>query len=71
MLGRVVQGKVETLGEPRGARRPVLTDELSHAGFEKDPPGSLTERNRPVGGRALARSGPVVYEGTFRRRGPG
>ena len=23
MLGCVVQGKVETLGEPRGARRPV------------------------------------------------
>ncbi len=43
--------------------------ELLRAGFEKDPPGPLTERNRPLAGRALTRGGPVVYEGTFRRRG--
>jgi len=32
------------------------------------PPGALTEYNRPVAGRAFARGGPVIYEGTFRRR---
>jgi ubiquinone/menaquinone biosynthesis C-methylase UbiE len=46
-----------------------LGEELLRAGFEKDPPGRLTERNRPLGGRSLVRSGPVIYEGTFRRRG--
>jgi ubiquinone/menaquinone biosynthesis C-methylase UbiE len=45
-----------------------LLQELGRAGFEKDPRVPLTERNRPVPGRALGRSGPVVYEGTFRRR---
>jgi len=43
-----------------------LVDELLRAGFEKDPPGPLTEYNRPVGGRSLTRGGPVIYEGTFR-----
>jgi ubiquinone/menaquinone biosynthesis C-methylase UbiE len=46
-----------------------LTEELRRAGFEKDPPGALTERNRPLPGRALTRTGPVVYEGTYRRTG--
>jgi hypothetical protein len=43
-----------------------LVAELLRAGFEKDPPGPLTEYNRPVPGRNLARGGPVIYEGTFR-----
>ena len=41
-------------------------DELLRAGFEKDPPGPLTEYNRPSPGRSLTRGGPVIYEGTFR-----
>jgi len=40
--------------------------ELLRAGFEKDPPGPLTEYNRPPPGRTLTRGGPVIYEGTFR-----
>jgi ubiquinone/menaquinone biosynthesis C-methylase UbiE len=43
-----------------------LVEELFRAGFEKDPPGSLTEYNRPSPGRTLTRSGPAIYEGTFR-----
>jgi SAM-dependent methyltransferase len=43
-----------------------LVAELRLAGFEKDPKGPLTEYNRPVPGRTLARGGPVIYEGTFR-----
>ena len=43
-----------------------LVEELFRAGFEKDPPGPLTEHNRPVPGRTLTRGGPVIYEGTFR-----
>ena len=43
-----------------------LLAELVLAGFEKDPPGPLTEYNRPVPGRTLTRGGPVIYEGTFR-----
>ncbi|HYN01681.1 MAG TPA: methyltransferase domain-containing protein [Vicinamibacteria bacterium] len=43
-----------------------LVAELLRAGFEKDPPGPLTEYNRPVPGRTLTRGGPVIYEGTFR-----
>ncbi len=43
-----------------------LKDELLRAGWEKDPPGPLTEYNRPAPGRALARGGPVIFEGTFR-----
>ncbi|HQQ76441.1 MAG TPA: class I SAM-dependent methyltransferase [Thermoanaerobaculia bacterium] len=39
--------------------------ELARGGFEKDPPGPLTEYNRPPAG-AIARGGPVIYEGTFR-----
>ncbi|MBK9064413.1 MAG: methyltransferase domain-containing protein [Acidobacteria bacterium] len=46
-----------------------LRDELLRHGFEKDPPGPLTEYNRPGAGPAPARGGgPVIYEGTFRRR---
>ena len=43
-----------------------LRVELLRVGFEKDPPGPLTEYNRPVAGLTLARSGPVILEGTFR-----
>jgi len=43
-----------------------LVAELLRAGFEKDPPGPLTEYNRPVPGRTVTRGGPVIYEGTFR-----
>ena len=43
-----------------------VTDELLAAGWERDPPGPLTEYNRPVGG--IPQGAPVVYEGTFRRR---
>ena len=44
-----------------------LVRELAAAGFSKDPPGPMTEHNRPAPGHALARGGPVIYEGTFRR----
>ena len=43
-----------------------LLRELATAGFVKDPPGPLTEYNRPAPGRRLS-GGPVIYEGTFRR----
>ena len=46
-----------------------LKEELLRAGWQKDPPGPLTEYNRPVAGRAITQRGPVIYEGTFRRRG--
>jgi SAM-dependent methyltransferase len=46
-----------------------LKEELLRAGFERDSPGPLTEYNRPVAGRTITRGGPVIYEGTFRRRG--
>ena len=40
MLGCVVQGKVETLGEPRGARRPVRPKTKARAGErERHEPG--------------------------------
>ncbi len=45
---------------------PELTQELARAGFEKDPPGPLTEYNRPVPGCFPPRGGPVIFEGTFR-----
>jgi hypothetical protein len=44
-----------------------ILEELGRAGFDRDPPGPLTEYNRVPGDRLLA-SGPVIYEGTFRRR---
>lgn len=43
-----------------------LRAELLRAGFEKDPPGPLTEYNRPVAGLTLTHGGPVILEGTFR-----
>ncbi len=43
-----------------------LKTELLIAGFEKDPPGQLTEYNRPVAGLTFACAGPVILEGTFR-----
>jgi ubiquinone/menaquinone biosynthesis C-methylase UbiE len=43
-----------------------LLEELRRGGFEKDPPGPLTEYNRPPSGSAFVRGGPVIYEGTFR-----
>jgi SAM-dependent methyltransferase len=46
-----------------------LKEELFGAGWEKDPPGPLTEYNRPAASRTIAGSSPVIYEGTFRRRG--
>ncbi len=46
-----------------------LVEELRRVGFDKDPPGRLTEYNRPPAGRRLVPTGPVVYEGTFRRIG--
>lgn len=46
-----------------------VKEELSRAGWEKDPPGPLTEYNRPAAARAFAQGPPVIYEGTFRRRG--
>jgi len=43
-----------------------LLEELLRCGFEKDPAVPLTEYNRSPAGRAFARGGPVIYEGTFR-----
>jgi len=47
-----------------------VAEELARTGFVKDPPGPLTEYNRPVPGSVLPAGGPVIYEGTFRRAGP-
>lgn len=44
-----------------------LVAELAAAGFVRDPAGPLTEYNRPTAGRI--QSGPVIWEGTFRRTG--
>jgi ubiquinone/menaquinone biosynthesis C-methylase UbiE len=44
-----------------------VTEELLTAGWERDPPGPLTEYNRPAAG-TIPQGGPVIYEGTFRRR---
>jgi SAM-dependent methyltransferase len=46
-----------------------LVAELAAAGFVRDPVGPLTEYNRPTSGRI--QSGPVIWEGTFRRDGAG
>jgi SAM-dependent methyltransferase len=40
-------------------------EELGAVGFERDPPGPLTEHNRPRPG-TLGTGAPVIYEGTFR-----
>ena len=47
-----------------------LVAELRAAGFEKDPSAPLAEHNRRAPGLPLAGRGPVIYEGTFRRRVP-
>jgi len=47
-----------------------VTEELARGGFAKDPPGPLTEYNRPAPGSLLPAGGPVIWEGTFRRKGP-
>ena len=44
-----------------------LVEELELAGFEREGAEPLTEYNRPAG-RVVAATGPVIYEGTFRRR---
>lgn len=53
-------------GEPQcfltGAQ---IADEMAAAGFSPDPDLPLRELNRPAGLRAA--SGPVIYEGAFRR----
>lgn len=40
--------------------------ELAAGGFVRDPDGPLTEYNRPAGPAQMA-TGPVIYEGTFRK----
>ena len=45
-----------------------LIAELTTAGFDLEPGSSLTEYNRPGAGALERRSGPVIYEGVFRRR---
>jgi SAM-dependent methyltransferase len=45
-----------------------LIAELATAGFDLEPGTSLTEYNRPGPGALARRSGPVIYEGLFRRR---
>ena len=44
-----------------------VADELSAAGFDTDGAVPLTELNRP-GGRLQVPSGPVIWQGSFRRR---
>ncbi len=46
----------------------ALLAELATAGFDLEPGTSLTEYNRPGSGALARRSGPVIYEGVFRRR---
>ena len=50
----------------RGFSTAAANEVLLGFGFEKDSPGPLTEYNRPVPGRTLTHSGPVIYEGMFR-----
>ena len=45
-----------------------LIAELATAGFDLEPGSSLTEYNRPGAGALERRSGPVIYEGVFRKR---
>lgn len=53
-------------GEPQVfLEEPELVALLAGAGFVRDPPGPLTEYNRPPPGRLA--TGPVIWEGTFRR----
>ena len=69
---RAVAGETFVFTQFSGEPQCFLTEgqlvaELRAVGFEKDPPGPMTEHNRPAPGLALARGAPVVYEGTFRR----
>ena len=45
-----------------------LIAELDTAGFDLEPGSSLAEYNRPGPGSLAGRTGPVIYEGVFRRR---
>lgn len=45
-----------------------LVEELSAAGFDRDPAVPLREYNRPGPGTLVRGTGPVIYEGLFRRR---
>jgi len=45
-----------------------LVSELATHGFESDPSFQLREHNRPRPGALRTGSGPVIYEGLFRRR---
>jgi ubiquinone/menaquinone biosynthesis C-methylase UbiE len=68
---RPVPGEAYVFTQFAGEPQCFLTEEelkaeLLRVGFEKDPPGPLTEYNRPLAGRTLTRGGPVIYEGTFR-----
>jgi len=45
-----------------------LIAELETAGFDLEPGTSLTEYNRPGPGALARHSGPVIYEGVFRKR---
>jgi hypothetical protein len=49
--------------------REALLAELERSGFQPDPAVPLHELNRPPAGSLLAGSGPVIWEGTFRRAG--
>jgi len=49
--------------------REALLAELERSGFRPDPAVPLHELNRPPAGSLLAGSGPVIWEGTFRRVG--
>ncbi len=69
---RPVAGEAFVFTQFSGEPQCFLTEEqlvtvLRAAGFESD--GPLREHNRPAPGHALARGGPVIYEGTFRRAG--
>ncbi len=71
---RPVPGEAFVFTQFAGEPQCFLTEEealaeLARGGFEKDPPGRLTEYNRPPSGRPFARGGRVIWEGTFRRRG--
>jgi SAM-dependent methyltransferase len=55
-------------GEPQCfVRAHELIDELTAAGLERDPEVPLVEHNRPKPGALPLRSGPVIYEGGFRK----
>jgi SAM-dependent methyltransferase len=45
-----------------------LLEELSAAGFDREPDVPIREHNRPRAGALIRETGPVIYEGLFRRR---